>query len=223
MSTRTSESRVRQNVSGRASDSILAELRRKIVTLELRPGAVVTESYLTELLECSRTPLREALQRLAQEHLVVAVPRRGVTIAEMGVMDFGSLMEAIQGVYQNVAELACARISKAQLGELERILAASVEAEAAGDFATAAELDFHFHHALAKAADNHYLLGFQDTLQRLVVRFVFLGYKRANTAAGTISDHEVIIRALRSGRTVEAVEAVSTHCDHGRERMRAAL
>ena len=78
---------------GRASDRIEHELRRMIVTLELAPGAEVSEPYLIERLKCGRTPLREALQRLAQEHLVVSVPRRGTSIAELSVSEFRELEE----------------------------------------------------------------------------------------------------------------------------------
>ncbi len=58
------------------------ELEEQIVTLRLAPGAVVTEASLALRLGIGRTPIREALQRLARERLVVILPRRGVVIAE---------------------------------------------------------------------------------------------------------------------------------------------
>ena len=85
---------VQHVVVKRASDNILDELRRMIVMLELPPGAVYTEVQLADLLQCSRTPLREALSRLERERLVNRSPHRGLSIAELSMVDLGPLLEA---------------------------------------------------------------------------------------------------------------------------------
>ncbi len=208
---------------GRASDRVLHELRRMIITLELAPGAVVTEEYLCELLGCSRTPLREALQLLAREHLVVAVPRRGVSIAELSIFDFVTLLDAIDGVEQVIVRFSAERITDAELERLDELVDASAEAEATGDLAQVAELDFDFHHALGEACGNKFLIETQDTLHRLSMRFVYLGFQRAGTSSGAISDHRHIVEMLRT-RDPDAVEAaVHEHAENARKRMRAAL
>jgi len=205
---------------GRASDRVLAQLRRMIVTLELRPGTVVTEERLCALLGCSRTPLREALRVLAREHLVVSVPHHGVSVAELSIADFAALVEAMEAVGSLLAQLAGERASDEHLALLEEII--GQEATAA-DLAEAAELDFRFHHVLADAAGNRFMVELQDTLNRLILRFTFLGFRRAGTAAGAVADHQRIVDALRSRDPSRASEAMHAHMHDARERMLAAL
>jgi DNA-binding GntR family transcriptional regulator len=207
----------------RASDRVLAELRRRIITLELPPGAVVTEEYLCTVLDCSRTPLREALRILAREHLVVAVPHRGVSIAELSIADFTTMVEATDGVERFLVRLAAERISDEQLAEMQEFVEMSAIAAEAGDLVRVAELDFCFHHLLGVAADNPLMIDAQDTLHGLSMRFVFLGFKRAGTAAGAVEDHRHILAALRTRDPETAEAAVHRHILNGRERMRAAL
>src|SRR5664280_1733338 len=82
----------------RASDTALRQLRKMIITLELAPGEAITEESLGVRLKCSRTPIREALQQLVREHLVVATPRRGVTVADLSLTDFFAMLEATEGI-----------------------------------------------------------------------------------------------------------------------------
>jgi DNA-binding GntR family transcriptional regulator len=194
-----------------------------IITLELSPGAHVTEAELVEVLKCSRTPLREALQRLAAEHLVVAVPRRGVTIAELSIIDFGKQFEAIEGTEGALIRLAAEGIRDEQLDRMDALIDALDAASAQGDMAQAAELDFEFHRLIGQAAGNPYLLEIQEMLHRLAMRFVYLGFDRAGTAADTVAEHRRIIDALRRRDADAAEVALLEHCRNGRDRMRAAL
>jgi DNA-binding GntR family transcriptional regulator len=202
---------------------VLAELRRMIITLELPPGAVVTEEHLCTVLHCSRTPLREALRLLAREHLVVAVPHRGVSIAELSIADFAALVEAMVGIEAFLVRLAAERITEERLSQLENLVQASGRAAEAGDLAQVAELDFKFHHVLGEASENHFLIEAQDTLHRLSMRFVFMGWRRAGTAAGAVADHRHIVEAMRSRDPDRAEASIREHMHNARERMRAAL
>lgn len=207
----------------RASDALVEELRRKIVTMELAPGAVVTEAELCEMLGCTRSPLREALQKLAGEHLVLAIPRRGVSIAELSFLDFSQLLEALDGLYRQVGRLAAGRIDDKQLAGLDETVAAARAADADGDIALASELDWSFHHQIGIAAQNRFLLETLDTYGRLQMRFSYLGFRRAGGSAGAIDDHAAIAAALRS-RDPDAVDvAITDHLAHGRQRMLAGL
>jgi DNA-binding GntR family transcriptional regulator len=107
---------------GRTSDRVLMDLRRMILTQELPPGSVVTEASLVEVLDCSRTPLREALQRLSHDHLVVAVPGRGVSISDLGIVQFGVVLEAEIAVESSLVRLAAERISDETLVHVDELL-----------------------------------------------------------------------------------------------------
>jgi DNA-binding GntR family transcriptional regulator len=214
----------RQAQRVRASDEIVERLRHLIITLELAPGSDVTETYLRELLQCGRTPLREALQRLAAEHLVVATPRRGVSISELSIIDFRNLMEAASCIEPQVARLAAERITDDRLRLLGDLLADSEKASLAGQPERSAMLDWDFHHEMALSTRNPYLSESLDTLHRLSMRFVFLGFQHSGDAAeGALDDHRRIFAGLSAHDADAAEKAILEHCEHGRDRMRAAL
>ena len=208
---------------GRASDGVLHDLRRMILTHELRPGAVVTEASLVEILGCSRTPLREALQSLSHEHLVVAVPGRGVTIADLGIVEFGVILEAERSVECPLVRLSAERISDEGIERLDEVLKRSATAAAAGDVPEVVDCDFLFHTEWGSASGNHLLLEFQSMVLRLVARYVYLGFRRAGNPEGAISDHRQIFEALRRRDPDAAEAAILAHIRNGRERMRSAL
>jgi GntR family transcriptional regulator, rspAB operon transcriptional repressor len=208
---------------GRASDRVLQDLRRMILTHELPPGAVVTEASLVEVLKCSRTPLREALQSLSHEHLVVAVPGRGVSIADLSIVEFGVIVEAEASVEAPLVRLAAERITDERIDELAALLLRSTTAVETGDLPEVVECDFYFHTTWGAAAGNHLLLEFQTMLLRLLARYVYLGFQHQGNPEGAISDHGQVLEALRRRDPDAAEAAIRTHITNGRERMRRAL
>jgi DNA-binding GntR family transcriptional regulator len=208
---------------GRASDRVLDDLRRMILTQTLPPGSVVTETSLVGVLKCSRTPLREALQRLSHEHLVVAVPGRGVSISDLSIVQFGVILEAEVGVEASLVRLAAERITDERLAEVEELLGRSLTAAAAEDVPEVVDCDFLFHTSWGAAAGNGLLLEFQTMLLRLLARYVFLGFQHPGNPQGAISDHTLIFEALRRRDPDAAEAAIRSHISNGRERMRRAL
>lgn len=208
---------------GRASDRVLSELRRMILTQELPPGTVVTEASLVGVLKCSRTPLREALQRLAHEHLVVAVPGRGVSISDLSIPQFGVVLEAESSVESSLVRLAAERIDDHCLATAEELLERATAAAEAGDVPGVVDCDYLFHTTWGAAAGNHLLLEFQAMLLRLLARYVYLGFKHPGNAEGALEDHRRILAALTRHDADAAELAVRAHVANGRERMRKAL
>jgi DNA-binding GntR family transcriptional regulator len=208
---------------GRASDRVLSELRRMILTQELHPGAVVTESSLVGVLKCSRTPLREALQRLSHEHLVVAVPGRGVSISDLSIPQFGVVMEAEASVESSLVRLAAERIDEASLSAAEGLLDRATAAAEAGDVPEVVDCDYLFHTTWGAAAGNHLLLEFQSMLLRLLARYVYLGFSHPGNPEGALCDHREILAALKQHDPDAAEVALKKHVANGRERMRRAL
>src|SRR2546429_7243560 len=83
-----------------------------IVSVELRPGAVIDERGLMERLGIGRTPTREALRRLAQERLVEVYPRRGMFVTSVEIRDLASLAEVRSVLESHVARLAAERATE---------------------------------------------------------------------------------------------------------------
>lgn len=208
---------------GRASDRVLGELRRMILTQELPPGAVITEASLVSVLTCSRTPLREALQRLSHEHLVVAVPGRGVSISDLSIPQFGVVIEADSSVETSLVRLAAERIDDESLAAAEELLERATAAADAGDVPEVVDCDYLFHTTWGQAAGNHLLLEFQAMLLRLLARYVYIGFSHPGNREGALSDHRKILAALKQHDPDAAECAMREHIANGRERMRRAL
>src|SRR5213593_57100 len=94
-----------------------------IVSLELRPGAVIDERGLMERLGIGRTPTREALRRLAQERLVEVYPRRGMFVTSVEIRDLARLSEVRTVLESQAARLAAERATDQDRARLEALLA----------------------------------------------------------------------------------------------------
>ena len=90
------------------SEQAYGQLRRMIVRLDFAPGDVLREDALQDTLGMSRTPIREALQRLAREHFVTVIPRRGMFVSGIDVSELGLLFETRSVLEPYAARLAAA-------------------------------------------------------------------------------------------------------------------
>src|SRR3954469_8018833 len=113
----------RTGEGGSFADRAYYAIRELIVTLELPPGAVVREPELTERLGIGRTPVREALRRLAQERLIEVFPRRGMPGPRVDVRARARLCEVRLALEPEAARLAAERATQADLAELRTLLA----------------------------------------------------------------------------------------------------
>jgi DNA-binding GntR family transcriptional regulator len=99
------------------------ELRDRIVSLRIPPGALVREDEVMKDLKMSRTPVREALLRLTQEHLVVVIPRRGTFVTEVHVGDVGRVYEFRRELEVVAAGWAAERRSDDDFAEIDELIA----------------------------------------------------------------------------------------------------
>ena len=93
------------------SESAYLRIRERIVSLDMRPGSVVNESRLREELKIGRTPIREALQRLAHENLVRSIPHRGTFVTDVNITDLARITEVRVVLESHAASLAAERLS----------------------------------------------------------------------------------------------------------------
>ena len=102
------------------SDRVGSELVKMIISLELEPGVIINEEELKNRLKCGRTPLREALIRLAQEKLILSIPRKGMFVAELDLMNYVQLIEAAGLLESYSAHLAVGLCSNDEIDGLEK-------------------------------------------------------------------------------------------------------
>ena len=100
---------------------VATRLRQRIVEGQIAPGAKLNERELSEQLQVSRTPLREAIKMLAAEGLVALLPNRGAVAASLGEQDVADTFEVIAGLEGQSGELAAQRITDAELAEIRAL------------------------------------------------------------------------------------------------------
>ncbi|MBN1657181.1 MAG: GntR family transcriptional regulator [Anaerolineae bacterium] len=190
----------------RLSDKAYELIRHQIITLQLPPLAPIDEQSLMTELDLGRTPIREALQRLAAEGLVFLAPRRGIFVADISITDLQKIFEARMCLEGFCARLAAERASASQLEQLSEVIE-RLDQVAHDDSRGLMEIDEEFHELLYKAADNEFL---GDTLRRLHAlsfRLWHLVLDRLGDVRGAMEQHREIAEALkaRDGESAESL------------------
>ncbi len=195
-------------------------LRQLIVTLELDPGAAIDERALTLRLGVGRTPLREAIQRLTHEGLIVQAPRRGRWVAPLSVTDLGQMIETRGLIEPQVARLAAVRARPAQVDRLGAILDEAEGLIGRGDFAGTVFLDQRFHCGIADAAGNRHLAGVAERLIHELVRYWYASFLRVGGLDQVFPHHRQLLAAIADHDAGAAERLSRQHVDLFRDRMR---
>jgi DNA-binding GntR family transcriptional regulator len=173
-------------------------LERLIVTLELAPGGVATEGALIERIGLGRTPVREAIQRLAWEGLVEVRPRAGLAIAQLHPGDWVRVLDARSGIEQVLARSAARNANSDLARRLEAAAGAMLAAAKSQDVLAFLEADKALDEVMAAAAGNPYAARVAAPLQTHSRRFWFR-YQAATGLAAAAERHVGLIRAVLSG------------------------
>lgn len=171
-------------------------LIRKITRLELTPGAPLIEKTLSADLGIGRTPIREALQRLAAEGLVNHHPNRGMFVAEISATNVQHIYEFRTLLEGYAARLAVLRATESDVRDLKELHLALVKATAEDDIDRYVECDRRFYEVLARAAQNTYLAEVIPRIFNLHLRLWFLISNRLGTWHGIARAHEEMTKGI---------------------------
>jgi DNA-binding GntR family transcriptional regulator len=201
----------------RANESLTTQaylvLERELVTLRLMPGQTLTEGALIDRLGLGRTPVREAIQRLAWEGLLEIRPRSGVRVADLDPMDFAKVLDVRRGVEEVLAKCAARYASGADdeafgfVGEQMR------EAASSGNVDLFLDADKAFDTVLAGAAANPYAARLAAPLQTHSRRFWFR-LQRPDSLSNAVERHLELIVAIIARDEARAVQAADRLIDH---------
>ncbi len=196
----------KQSLSQQAYDAI----KQKIVSLVLSPGEVIDEVVLREELGLGRTPIREALQRLAQEKLVLIVPRRGMFVTEIGIADLQQLFEARLELESFATKLAAQRGTAVHWQPMEATLTRFI-IDKNLDNETLIEIDAACHYLIYEAADNKFLKDTLTTMYALSLRLWYFALSKIGNMHGAVLEHQHMLEALKSGDADMASELMEKH------------
>lgn len=198
-------------------DVVFNTLRQAILTGELKPGERLMEIHLANKLGVSRTPIREAIRKLELEGLVTMIPRRGAEVAQITEKSLQDVLEVRRSLDALCAELACERISEAQIAALEAACKAFEEATQTKNARAIAAADVELHDIIISATDNKRLVQLVNNLAEQMYRYRFEYIKDETMHSRLVEEHRVIFEAIRDRNKAVAAAAAVTHIDNQME------
>jgi DNA-binding GntR family transcriptional regulator len=189
------------------SERAYEQLRDRIVTLRLAPGTVLREDELMRELEIGRTPLREAVKRLALENLVAVQPRIGTYVTSVDAADIVHIAEVRAELEAQAAELAARRLDDGLRERGEALLEQVRTLDRSADADALMELDEAIHRFAWEGSRNPYLI---ETLERyfvLSLRVWYVVLDRVPGLGSAVFDHTKLLEAIL-GRDAAAARAL---------------
>jgi len=193
------------------ADRAYVQLRDRIVTLRLAPGTVLREDELMRDLEVGRTPLREAVKRLALENLVAVQPRRGTFVSAVEAADIVNITEVRAELEGYAAALAAERLDDDHRAAAHALLHEVEELGEAGDQDWLMRFDERIHRFIWEATGNPYLI---QTLERYFthsLRIWYLVLDRLPGLGHAVHDQARLVEAMLAGDAAKARELMREH------------
>lgn len=193
-------------------DLVYLELKHKILTGEIVSQTRLMEIDLSEKMNVSRTPIREAIKKLADDGLVKIVPRRGAYVSNISIKDMLDVFEVREDMEGFAAKLAAQRISEDEKGKL-RSIAAEYDAALVSpkNKDSIIELDEKFHNFIVSCSGNETLSELVKYVQELSLRFRYLYYNDFSLYESTAEQHHRLTEAICEGREEEARKEADAH------------
>ena len=174
-------------------------IEEMIVTLRLQPGAVLSETALSNQLGIGRTPVREALQRLAREGLVTVLPRRGILVSDFNVKSQLRMLEVRREIERLMARSAAERASAKERARLREIAAEMREAARTADDLGFMRLDLEFNRLVASSARNEFAVKTIALMAGLSRRFWFMHHLHVDDLPEASERHARVADAIAGG------------------------
>lgn len=201
-------------VSRSLTDQAYRKIEELIVTLRLQPGEVLSESALSVRLEIGRTPIREAIQRLAGEGLVTVLPRKGLLVSDINPRRQLLLLEVRREIERLLARKAAVRQSDEERSEFLAIAAGMEAAAERQDDISFMRLDSALNRLIAQSGHNEYAARAMRSLQGLSRRFWYKHYREAADLPLCARLHAEQARSIAIGDPDRAAAATDRLMDY---------
>ena len=208
---------------GLLADRAYRELRDRLVSLRIPPGEPIDEDQIGRELEMGRTPVREAIKRLALENLVTVFPRRGTFASEINITDLAHISDVRAQLESHAAYRAAERITDAQRTELTGLLDELQESRGTDDLEALMALDARVHRFIYRCAANPFL---DETLTRyfnLSLRIWYLVIDRLPHLFARVHEHQEVLEAIAAGDAPRARDILAAHIATFEHEIRSVL
>lgn len=196
---------------GGAADTIERALTDDISTGALEPGQRLDEVKLTHRFGVSRTPVREALNRLVAQGILTPGEKRGVRVTEYTREELAQIFEAMHEIEAACARVASQRLNLLSRSEIERAQASCVAAAEAGDVAGYLQSNEDFHDAIYKATGNPYLAQMAHDFRRRTGPFRAKKFYHKDALVASVKNHQVLIDSIFTEDSKIASDSMRAH------------
>jgi DNA-binding GntR family transcriptional regulator len=198
-------------MENRRADTIAEEIEQMILTGSFNDGDRLNEIRLADHFGVSRTPVREAFQKLSTAGLVEQIPRRGVFVRHPGPVELLSMFEYMAELESACGRLAASRITTAALVDLEQANATCESAVHAQDSDAYYNENERFHRIIYSQAGNPFLEADVLRLQKRLRPFRRMQLQLRGRLAQSLDEHRTIVDALANGDAERASTALRNH------------
>lgn len=174
-------------------------IEEAIVTLRIPPGTALSEQALSEMTDIGRTPIREAIQRLAREHLILVLPQRGLLVSEIDLTKQLKVLETRRAVERLICRSAAKRATVDERKKFARLSEEFVASADKKDERAFMNADKEFNELCLYAARNEFAEAAMRSLNGLSRRFWYLHYKQSADLPETARLHAAVATALAGG------------------------
>src|SRR3989442_7439760 len=192
------------------SEEAYQRILERIVRLEMGAGSVVNEARLREELGVGRTPIREALQRLARENLVRSIPHRGTFVTDVNITDLARITEVRVVLEAHAARLAAEKLTTADREAIEGLLELLPPGHAT-DQRYLMHLDQQIHRLGYRSADNPFLEATLERYFNLSLRPPYIVLDREVGLRQAVDEHVELLRAILAGDGARADDVMRRH------------
>jgi DNA-binding GntR family transcriptional regulator len=196
------------------TEKAYAQIEELIVTLQLPPGTVLSELVLADRLGIGRTPIREALQRLAREGLVTILPRKGILVSDLNPRNQLLLLEVRRELERLLSRAGAERATAEQRAKLDEVADGMDRAAKTNDDIAFMRLDRALNQLVVEAAHNDYAARSMKLLQGLSRRFWYMHYREAADLPLCARLHANQARAIAKGNGEAAARASDKLMDY---------
>lgn len=205
------------------ADEAYTKLEEAIVTLAIAPGSIVSELTLSEMTGIGRTPIREAIQRLAREHLIVILPQRGLLIPEIDVQKQLKLLRTRREVERLVCKNAAKSATREERAAFLQLSLAFATASKTNDAASFVRLDREFNELCLYAARNEFAESAMRLMHGLSRRYWYFHFKEAADLPEMARLHGAVARAIGEAKVDASGKALDALLDYIEGFTRSAL
>ncbi|PJM74229.1 hypothetical protein CS006_03660 [Bifidobacterium primatium] len=198
-------------------DQAYRYLREQIVSCRIKPGDPLDEKQAAEELGFSRMPVREAVNKLAEEHLVTVFPSRGVIVSPISSSDYQEMLDIRLLIEPYLLHRAWPSLATGDLREFRAVMMERLDNSELETDSPADDFDYRFHMYFAERSGSRYLISLMNMIMTQSQRIRFFSAVAPQRTLDSYHEHVAIIDAVLAGDEAAAAAAIREHLDNTRE------